>query len=105
MAPIKEIFQNNPSYPDPSYISEWINADASSYITYTVYCDQNCDVQLDWAVDDSYQVIRTETIPLIAPTTVDVTYPTIARFIRFSVVNIAANPCNLKTSAFFLKNF
>ena len=98
---IKEVFVNNNTYPDPTYVSEWINLESSSYTVFTVFCSENCSLQINWAVDDQYQVIDSDSVNLIGGDTEEIVSLTKTRFVQYTVISIASNPCTLRLQAFF----
>jgi hypothetical protein len=103
MPEVKEAYFNSTNYNLSSRNSPWINVSVSESLIYTVHCDQNCDLVIEWSADDNpIQVIETETYPLIANIDKTVTIDLIKwRYIRFSVANIASTPCDLKCQVFF----
>lgn len=101
MPELLEVFNNDPNFGSTSYVSEWINCSNSQYVVWTVYNDQNFDMEVRYAVDDQYQVIRTDTKSIIGGQTGEIFADVISRFVQFVVVNIAATPNNLKTQGYF----
>ena len=101
MPELNQVFQNSPTYGNSSWVSDFIYLGDISTIKFTVYCDQNCDFGLRWAVDNQYQVITTDTNTLTGGAEESVMVPITSRYCQFFVNNIASNPCDLKTQAFF----
>ena len=98
---VKEVNFNDPTFPNPTFISEWINLEASSYTVYTVFCSENCDLVINWAVDDGFQIIDSTTVSLTGGTTEEIIPISKALFAQYTVINIASNPANLKVQLFF----
>jgi hypothetical protein len=102
MPEIAEVFFNDVNYGLTSKVSPWINVSIANSLIYSVHCNQNCDVVVEWSSDDNpIQIIHTETFPLIANTDVKLHLFTKWRHARFSVLNIASTPCNLKCQLMF----
>lgn len=100
MSEIREVYVNNPIYPNNSYISEWLNVSSSLSLTFTIFEDNNCDVVLDWATDNNYNIINTETTALVGGNSLTIYTPVKNRFVRLSILNIAIQPSVLELQGF-----
>ena len=100
MPVLKEIFLNAVAYGAPSYVSDWTNFESSAYFTFTTYCDAAVDTTLEYAVDAGFQIVDTETIPLVGGTCVQLIRPVKTHFVRYSVINITP-PVDLKLQGYF----
>lgn len=100
MSEIREVYINNPTYPNITYITEWLNVSSSVSLTFTIFEDNNCDIVLDWAIDNNYNIINTETTALIGGNSTTIYTPVKNRFVRLSVINIAVQPSVLEVQGF-----
>lgn len=98
---IKDIFLNDTNYPDSTYTSEWTNLESSSYTVFTVYCSEDCDIVVNWAVDNQFQIFDTDTVSLTGGTAEEIVLGTKASFAQYQVLNIASTPSDLKLQAWF----
>ena len=98
---VKEVNFNNPTFPNPTYESEWINMEASSYVVYTVFCSENADLQINYAVDSAFQIIDSDTLSLTGGTTAEMIPISKTLFAQFTVINISSIPSDLKVQLFF----
>lgn len=100
MPELSEAFINNLAYPDTSFITEWVNITSANSLYITTFCSSDALVQLDYAVDNDYEIILTETRNILSNITSEIYIPVKSRFIRISILNITP-PVNLKNQAFF----
>jgi hypothetical protein len=89
MPEIKDIFLNDLNYGLNTYINEWINISIAKSLTYSVYCSENCDVVIEYAFDNQYQITETITKNLVGGSNVSIPVNVEKRFARLSVLNIA----------------
>ena len=83
MPEITSVFQNSPSFNNPSFETEFIFlADINSV---TVFCSADCEFGFRWSVDNQFQVISTDTFPLSAGTEQSILVPITARYCQFFV--------------------
>ena len=101
MPEVQNLFFNDVSYVSPSYDSLWLNVSASKYYTISVFCSADCEIRIQSAVDDDYQIICTTSESHAANDLFTVRRPTGFAFIRLSIVNIVSSPCDLKVQAYF----
>ena len=101
MPEILDVFLNDTTYASTSRTSEWVNVSTANSLTYSVYCSENCDLEILWSVDEDHQVIETNIYPLVGGTTVKVYTLIKFRYAQFNVTSIAANPADLKVELFF----
>lgn len=102
MPEVYDVFFNDLAYGSNSRISQWVNVSFAESLIYSVHCSQNCDLVIEWSADDNpYQIIQTETYPLVANIDKKVLLSIKWKFARFSVQNIAIVPCDLKCQLFF----
>lgn len=99
MPRIKDIFLNDPVYPNSSYIGSWENLSSSKYYTISAFCSSDCEVKIDNSFD-SVQIVKTTTTPLVGGNLIEITSPISTSFIRVSIINIIP-PSDLKIEAFF----
>ena len=105
MSEITTVFQNSPSFNNPSFETEFIFLADINSVKYTVFCSADCEFGFRWAVDNQFQGIATDTYSLSAGTEQSILVPITARYCQFFVNNIASLPGDLKTQAFFLTKF
>lgn len=92
---------NDNNFGLTSYVSEWFNVSGFTDFSFIAFCSVNCDQVIEYAVDRNYEIIETETYSLTGGISNDVVKPVRTRYVRFSVKNIASNPCTLQTQAFY----
>ena len=101
MVLLKKVNFDDPSYPLSSFESEWINLEGSKYVIYTVYCSEDCDIQISWSFDDQFQVCDVDTVSLTGGTSQEQVLLSKNLFARFEVQSIASTPSDLKVQLFF----
>lgn len=100
MPELSDVFINDPSYPDTSFITEWVNLVSANSIYIITFCSSDAVIQLDYAVDDSHEIILTETRNILSNIATEIYIPVKSRFLRISISGISP-PANLKNQAFF----
>lgn len=100
MPEVKELFNNNSTFPNLIYDSEWLNVSSSSILFFTAYSDVDFNIKIKWAVDDSYFAIGLSTIPILANNSHTLMTSVKARFAQFSV-ELSSVPALLQTQGFF----
>ena len=104
MGEIIELFQYSPTNNTTSWTSEVLNMIAAKYITFTVYCSENFDLTVEWAItSDFINIIDTETTSVNGGFAEILQLPIKAQYIRFKINNIAATPNILATQGFFFE--
>jgi hypothetical protein len=101
MSEILEVYQNEPAYGLASWDSDWINVSSSKTLTFTAFSDQNYDIGIRYAVNETGVVIDTDVVSVLANNAYTFHVPVQNRFAQFFILNIAANPCILRTQGFF----
>ena len=101
MPEIQTFFFNDVSYSSASYTSLWFNVSSSKAFTFTVFCSSDCDIVIEEAIDDGYQIICSKISSHIGGNVFSVTKNTGLAFVRLSVINIVSLPCNLKVQGYF----
>lgn len=100
MPVLKQIFLNDVAYGETNYASDWVNFESSATFSFNVYCDATVDLVLEYAVDGDFQIVDTETIPLVGGTCEQVVRAVKTNFVRFRVINIPP-PVDLKIQGYF----
>ena len=98
---ITDLFFNDPTYALTSRTKDWLNVSAANSITYSVYCSEDCDMVINWAVDDQFEIIETNTSSLTGGNAKTIYMSIKAHFTRFNVTSIVSTPNDLKTQVFF----
>jgi len=104
MPEITNVYQNSPAFSDAEWESPWNFLGDVSAVKFTVYCSENANFSLRWAVDNKFEVITTDTYTVTGGTEESILVPITSRFCQFVVNNIASTPCDLKTQAFFFED-
>ena len=98
---LREVNINEPAFVPTSYVSEQINCESSSRISYSVYCSESSTLLVEFSVDDSYQTVHSLTEALVGGNTVNISFPVQFKFAVFKVNSIASSPSDLKIQTFF----
>lgn len=101
MPEVQNLFFNDVAYGASNYESIWVNVSASKYYTLSVFCSADCEIRIQSAADDDYQIICTTAASHVGGDLFTITRPTAFAFIRLSLVNIVSSPCDLKVQAYF----
>jgi hypothetical protein len=101
MPEVDELYNSDPIFPSLNWTSEWLNSSSSTEVIFSANIDQNFEIGVRWAVDDSFQIIDEAVIAIIASSTGCINQAVKARFVQFFIQNIAASPSNFKSSGFF----
>ena len=102
MVLLKEVNFNIPVFTAGNYVSEWINLESSSYVSYSVYSSNSCSVEINYSVDSLHQIIDTTTLALVGPSSVNISDNTKYKFAQYTVSGVP-NPSDLKVQAFFFE--
>lgn len=97
----KEVYLNNSTYNLTSYTSDWISSPSFQYATLTVYCSSNCNIYIEFAVDDNYQIIATDTDIVIGGSSNTIRTLIKTRYLRFRIDSIAIQPSILIVQSFY----
>jgi hypothetical protein len=102
MPEIIELYQYSPNNNTTSWVSEDINVSSANNITFTVFCDQDCDISIEWSITSDFgDIVDTDTATLTGGNSESLQFLIKARYARFKVENIAATPNILVTQGFF----
>lgn len=101
MPEIQNFFFNDVAYASTSYTSLWIDVSSTKAFTFSVYCSSDCDIKIQGAVDDAYQIVSSQNSAFLAGSSFSVTQNTGLAFVRLFIDNIAVVPCDLKIQGFF----
>ena len=89
MPPIKELCFSQLNYPFTDYVSNWIYVADVESLTFSFYCDNNCDLTFDYSIDEQHEVIYTENYSIIAGEALNfIQKPIKTRYIRITIYNI-----------------
>jgi hypothetical protein len=95
-----ELFNNNPAYNSPTFVSEWLNISSSNSLYIIVFSSSAYTCTIDYTIDDQYQIISTESTFSEANTSKEFVLYAKTRFLRLTVSGLT-NPCILRTQGWF----
>ena len=99
---IKELYKNDLTNNTTHWESEVINVVSSKYLTWTVYCDADYDIDIEWSVDPDFtNVIDSERKGLTGDNSETTQIPVKAQYVKFIIDNIASTPNHLISQGFF----
>jgi hypothetical protein len=94
-------FYFNSSYNQINKSFEWINVSNVSALSFMVYCSSNCDIKIEWAMNNDYSIILTDSKTLIGGNSVHLEINVKSSYCRLVVDNIVTLPSDLKTQCLF----
>ena len=102
MPQINSATYNNSNYESSSWLSDVIHLSLASSFNFSVYCDKNCDMVIQYIADLETLDVLYEKIQSISGNAFGfMTSQVKTAYVRFQVKNIVFNPYDLFTSAFY----
>ena len=103
---IDSLYFNDNNYASATRESQWYNVGLSvGSLAFTVFCSENCEFGIRWAVDKNYEAIQEFNRTLTANSSDTMEESVRTRYVQFYVKNIANTPCRLQISGFFFDKF
>jgi len=99
MSELNDLFLNDINYNQTEKVFEWVNQTSTNSLYVTTYCNKPYTIQLDYAVDNNFEIIYTETYNITSKHH-EMPLSVYKRFVRLSILDIVP-PVNLKCQAFF----
>lgn len=100
---LEEVYINNPSYNSTEYITEWYESSAIIQYVFTVYCSSNCDISIEYATNNEFNVIDSEIKTLVSNTTQILLSSLRTKYVRFKIFNISFQPSHLICQVLYSK--
>lgn len=102
MPELISIYQNNPSNVSTMWESKPTSVSSANYLSFTVYCDQDYTLLIEWCVDEQFTLFDIDSVVVLAGTKYTLRSPVKAKYARFKVDNIGSTPNHLITQGFFI---
>lgn len=101
---INELFLNDGAYTAGSFVSPWLKYGFTTNISMFVKSDQTFTITCDFAIDDGFIIVDSESVSNIDPTlSSTLTVKIKTRYVKFTVSGIP-NPSNIKCQGFYFEN-
>ena len=101
MPEIDSVYQNEAAFAPAFWDSQWYNTSNSKDLSFTSFCSENYELGVRWSIDDTHSVIEEESVAILAGVSGTFISGVKSRFVQVFVKNIAVQPSQLQTQAFF----
>jgi hypothetical protein len=96
----ENLFKNELAYNSLTYTSVWIDVSSSQKIIFVAFADVNFDMTINWSVDDTFNIITTDSLSVVANNSGEFNQSIKSRFMQVHMI-FSSNPVDFQNQVFF----